>query len=261
VSQLLKVKGLAGVNQPCHGNTSGVVKHNFGLSVIASPRVVVIYWDQYFTSTPEAVTTMNQFITDLVTGTYMDNLSEYGVGRGSLQGHVVINVTTFPTPNSQHPGDPFSELQMQTQLIEWLDRGVVTPAPAPRNEASLVYLIVAPSDTTLSLGGNTGGFCGYHSHGRHASVSGENLYWATVQGYSKSPSGQTFVDSISYCVSHELVETFTNRDGTGWFSDDGNGCEIGDLCEADASGNVTTVPFGRWQVEKYWSNRQGGCTI
>ena len=123
--QLLKVRGLAGVNQPCHGNTFGVTGH--GSHVIPGPRVVVIYWDQYFTDTPAAVTVMNQFITDLVTGTYIDGLGQYGVGRGSFQGSVVINMATYPTPNSQNPGVAFSESQMQAQLVTWLDRGVVTP--------------------------------------------------------------------------------------------------------------------------------------
>jgi len=30
---------------------------------------MLIYWDQYFTDTPAAVTSMNQFVTDLASGT------------------------------------------------------------------------------------------------------------------------------------------------------------------------------------------------
>jgi len=110
-------------------------------------------------------------------------------------------MATYPTPNSQNPGVAFSESQMQSQLIAWLDAGVVTPAPAGA-ETSLVYLIFAPSDTTLKLGTITTGFCGYHQHGkRNASGTADNLFWGTVQGYSKSSSGKDFVDSISFCVS------------------------------------------------------------
>jgi len=218
---------------------------------------VAIYWDHYFTTVSDSVVTMNQFITELVTVTYMDGLSQYGVGRGSFQGAVVISTINFPTPNSQHPGVTFSEDDMQRQLIAWLDMGIVTPQPAG-NETSLVYLIFAPSDTALSLGGSTSGFCGYHQHAkRNANGPDDNLFWAIVRGYAQAPSGQNFVDSISYCVSHELVETFTNRDGNGYFS--GNGCEISDLCEAGGSQQIFTVPFGRWQVEKYWSQVNGAC--
>jgi hypothetical protein len=115
VSQMLKALGLAGVNQPCHGNTSGVGAHSS--HVIGAPRVVAIYWDQYFTDKPAAVSTMNQFISDLVNGPYIDGLKEYGVSRGSFAGSVAINMTTYPTPNSQNPGVAFSENQMQSQLI------------------------------------------------------------------------------------------------------------------------------------------------
>ena len=201
---------------------------------------------------------MDQFVSDLATGNYWSGLAQYGVGSCSLQGHVVINMKSFPTPNSQNPGKAFSESQMQSQLTTWLDKGVVAPKPAG-NEENLVYLIVAPSDTTLSLGGNTSGFCGYHQHGKYnASTSRDNLIWGTVQGYSKANTGQAFVDSISYCVSHELSEAFSNPDGQGYY-DDVNGCEIGDICEAASTGGIITVPYQTWQVEQYWSNMDAKC--
>jgi hypothetical protein len=136
----------AGVNSKCHGYTGGVTGHQG--HVVPNPQVVLIYWDQYFTNTPAAVTSVDQFLTDLASGGYWDGLTQYGVRGPSLNGHFVIDMTTYPTPNSQNPGVPFSESQMQNQLITWLDNGVVTPKPAG-DEADLVYLIVAPSDTTL----------------------------------------------------------------------------------------------------------------
>jgi hypothetical protein len=225
---------------------------------------VLIYWDQYFTNTPAAVTSMDQFVSDLASGGYWSGLGQYGVGSVSLQGHVVINMSRYPTPNSRNPGIPFTEAQMQSQLITWLNDGVVTPRPAG-NEENLVYLIVAPSDTTLSQNGQTSGFCGYHQHGRYnATTSRDNLIWGTVQGYTQAATGQAFVNSISYCVSHEFSEAFSNPDGQGYFND--NGCEIGDICEAPANGPCcTTVPYttsGRtWSVETYWSNRDAACII
>src|SRR5690348_6851263 len=139
----------AGVNSPCHGFVGGVAAHQ--KHVTPKPQVVLIYWDQYFTDTSAAVTTMDQFVTDLASGGYWSGLSQYGVGAASLSGHAVIDMTKYPTPNSQHPGQAFSESQMQAQLVKWLNDGVVTPKPAG-NEENLVYLIFAPTDTTLSLG-------------------------------------------------------------------------------------------------------------
>lgn len=252
----------SGVNNVCHGFTGGVTAHQG--HVVPTPKVVLVYWDQFFTDTSAAVTSMDQFASDLASGNYWDGLGQYGVGAASIQGHVVIDMKTFPTPNSQHSGQAFSESQMQSQLTTWLDKGAVTPKPAG-NEENLVYLIFAPTDTTLSLGGQTSGFCGYHEHGKyHASTSRDNLIWATVQGYTKSSTGTDFVNSISFCVSHELSEAFTNPDDQGYFND--NGCEIGDICEASARGPCCiTVPYtvaGRtWQVEKYWSNLDSNCII
>jgi hypothetical protein len=99
---------------------------------------------------PAAVSSLTQFGNDLCGGGYWRGLSQYGVGAPTLQGQVVINMKNYPTPNSQNPGQSFSESQMQNQLISWLNAGVVTPKPSG-NEENLVYLILAPSDTTLSL--------------------------------------------------------------------------------------------------------------
>ena len=253
------------INSKCHGFLGGVTAHD--KHVVPVPQIVLVYWDQYFTDTPGAVTTMNQFVSDLATGGYWSALSQYGVGAATLAASAVINMTSFPTPNSQHPGQPFSERQMQDQLHAWLDRGRVTPRPAG-DEKNLVYLIFAPSDTTLTLGGASD-FCGYHQHGRfNATTSRDNLTWGTVRGFSKpagTSAGQAFVDSISFCVTHELSEAFSNPDGRGFFND-GNGCEIGDICEADKTRPCCiTVPYtvsGRtWMVEQYWSNLDARCLI
>ena len=257
-------------NSPCWGFTGGVTAHQG--HVMPNPRIVLIYWDPHFFLAGIAMEAMDQFVSDLASGGYWDGLGQYGVGRPSFDGHLEIDFQKYPTPNSQNPGQAFSESQMQDQLIKWLDDGVVGP-PAG-DETDLVYLIFAPLDTLLSLGGQTGNFCGYHQHGKYkATTDRDNLIWATVQNGPGNPykidnggpsyPGQNFVDSISFCVSHELSEAFSNPDGQG-YSNDNPGCEIGDLCEAPKGGSCcTTVPYtasGRtYNVETYWSNVDGKC--
>jgi hypothetical protein len=255
-------------NTKCHGFRGGVTSH--GGHVVTNPRVVLIYWDPGFEGTEfgmDAVTGMDRFVSDLASGHYWDGLSQYGVRPVSLLGHAVIDTARFPTPNSRHPDQPFSEAQMQSQLITWLDDGAVTPKPPPDN-VSLVYLIFAPRDTTLSHDGQTTGFCGFHDHGRyftHWSFH-DNLIWATVTGYNNSFGGEIFVDSIGFCVTHELSEAFSNPTGDGWFADNVSGqtCEIGDICEADAAGDqIEKVPYTvsdtTYDVERYWSNAAAAC--
>jgi hypothetical protein len=71
-------------------------------------------------------------------------------------------------------------------------------------------------------------------------------------------SSLNVVNSIAYCLSHEMVEAMSNPRQNGFHND--NGCEIGDICEADPkTGNIVTVAVGKWFVEKYWSNSAKGC--
>jgi len=141
--------GVAGaVNSACHGFVGGVSGHQ--KHVVPNPQAVLIYWDQYLANTAAAVSSMDQFVSDQATGGYWSGLSQYGVGAGSPAGHAVINMTRYPTPNSQNPGKVFSESQMQAQLIHWLNDGLVTPKPAG-NDENKVCLIFSPTDTTLSL--------------------------------------------------------------------------------------------------------------
>lgn len=246
----------SGVNSQCHGYFDGVSQH--ASHIIPNPQVFIIYWDSYFSTIPAAVASMNQFVSDLVTGTYIDGLAQYGVGQGGLIGSIVIDMTKYPAPASLTRDD------LQLQLTTWLGNGTIQIVPEG-NEINRVYLILPPSTSVLLLNGITG-FCGYHSHGKYiSSTNNDNLFWAVVQGYSQSNDSQTFVDSISYCVSHEMAEMFSDRDGQGYYSS-GNGCEIGDLCEVDMSGNVLTMPYQgptgqQWPVELYWSNKDGTCIL
>jgi hypothetical protein len=70
-----------------------------------------------------------------------------------------------------------------------------------------------------------------------------------------SGSAHAVVDSVAYCISHELNETFTNPRGKGFWAD-ANGCEVSDLCE-----QLGTLPVAGWNVEQYWSNKQKSCVL
>src|SRR5579872_4673192 len=247
------VSGADGVNSDCHGSTGGVSKHNS--HVTPNPRVVLFFWDSYFSATAAAVTSMNEFVWSLVaSGPYMKALKQYGVNNGTVADPVVIDMQRYPAP------DKLDESQLQAQLIVWLDNNPAIPKPAT-DEQNLVYLIVAPGTTTLSFKGKTSGFCGYHQSTKYPNTNNStNLFWGVVSGYTQSSDGTTFVNLVAYCVGHELCEAFTNPDGEGYHSD-ANNCEIGDICEADTSNNLLLYPYLGWQIEKYWSQADNACVI
>src|SRR5277367_2029701 len=147
---------------------------------------------------------------------------------------------------------------MQTQLITWLDDKVVSPKPAG-DELNLIYLIIAPSDTTLSNGNLTSAsFCGYHDHGQYsATTTRDNLIGAPSRATRRQRRARRLsIQSVSVSVM-SFTEAFPNPDGNGFYNqvDASDACEISDICEAAKnSDTIITVPYMTWQVEQYWSN-------
>jgi hypothetical protein len=238
----------AGVNDPCHQPFSGTVPP-YNLGIIPIPQLVPIFWGHFYTTAPigpTAVSSAQQLLSDIVEGPYMNNLAQYGVGRGSVLSSAIID-------DSSPPGSA-NENDIVAKLKKWLDDGQVKPKPKD-GENSLTYFVFPPPTTNLTLSNGTTGFCGYHEHTKYNAglFSNDNLFWATVatQG-APQQTGSDTIGAISYCVSHELTEMFTDSDGNGYHLS--NGCELGDLCEADSD-----FSYRGWTVEQYYSNWDSGC--
>jgi hypothetical protein len=247
VSSLRRIDGkvLGGVNDVCHKPFSDIV-NDHGHHVIGAARVVLICWGRYYQSHPDAVSNAQALVSDLVAGPFVNGLAQYGIDRGSLTATFVID---DPAPPAT-----LDENAARDKIKGWILSGAVQPAPRV-NEGQFLYLLFPPPATTLTLSDGTTGFCGYHQHAKYNGPSvRDDLFWAIVStsGADQS-SGGAFVRSVSYCVSHEVAETLTNRDGGGYFSN-ANGCEIGDLCEQNP-----TFTYRGWQVEQYWSNNGRHC--
>ena len=238
------------VNNDCHSNQQNL-KPN-GRHIMPNPKVIVILWGHFYVENSDAKHTVEQLVGDIVSGKFMNGLAQYGVGRGTLADVIVIDTDdSSPAPASlSHP-------DIQNQLAQWLLSGRVAPAPGP-DEKNLLYLVFPP--TTTILAPPKSGFCGYHAHGSFLTVGVYNLIWATFRTHKATPtSGDALIRSIAYCISHEMIEAFTDRDGDGYRTE--NDCEIGDLCEAfgSPSGKATTVSYQGFWVERYWSNWDHGC--
>ena len=206
----------------------------------------MVAWGHFYRANPAVVTAGVQLLTDLVDGGYLFGLAQYGVGRGSVAGSVTID-----TDSANPPPAAIDRAPLRNQLIHWLREGRVTPAPA-EDEDSLLYFIFPDPATKLTLGTTTG-FCGYHASGKlNGGSAHDDVFFAAIRADGIADTDASFMRRISFCVSHELGEAVTNRDGGGgWF--DGR-CEIGDICET--KGNFS---YRMWTVEQYWSNWDKGC--
>jgi hypothetical protein len=199
----------------------------------------------------------------------MNGLVQYGVGRGSLGGTVVIDTDA---------GNPAPETLDQpaviSQLKKWITgpTPVVTPTPA-LNEDNLCYFIFPPTTAQLTQDGLNGDtdFCGYHFWDKvNPSSTNSDLFFGIVSTKSakaNSVTDRAFVESLSACISHELAELFSDRDSAGYVSaactnpdKTSETCEIGDICES--AGNFSYQRTGSpsiWSVEQYWSNWENSC--
>jgi hypothetical protein len=247
---------LAGdVNARCHGFTGGVQPNN--KHIMRNPRVFLILWDHFYRTNPDAVSFATQLVTDLITGSFMNGLVQYGVGPGSLAGSLVVDTDAAnPAPNSWDISDD----AQKDKLKGFINGGIVSPS---ENETELIYLILLPRATKITAGKDNNGkpitnVCGWHKHARfNSNSSSDDLFWAVVRtDGATTTSEKAFVNGVAFCVGHELVEAFSDRDEQGFKSPN---CEIGDICEADSSGKIITFSYRGWDVEPYWSNWDNSC--
>jgi hypothetical protein len=228
-----------------------------------APEIVLVLWNGFLVNTTGAPARVAQFANDLVAGRFMNGLVQYGIDRGSVRTTVPIDPMANPPNKSTWDNGGSDD---GDQLVAWLNNGTITTKPAV-NEANLLYVIYLPGTLTLTNGKNDDGtpntnVCGWHKNRKFNSNSASNdLFWCVIgTDGANTSSAQSFIDSVAFCASHEIAEAVTNRDGQGWHGDDGNNCEIGDLCEsATDSGPIITFLYRRWHVEKYWSDWDNSC--
>jgi hypothetical protein len=111
-------------------------------------------------------------------------------------------------------------------------------------------------------------FCAYHGSATFKDI-GHVLYtvepFQNVKGCAvmqPSPNG-ALVDSTSSTLSHELIETITDPDGTAWFAQNSlleYGAEIGDICETPFGNYVAFTVSGKpYGIQPEYSNKYHAC--
>jgi hypothetical protein len=244
------------VNDRCHGRPGKLDPRQ--RHIMEHPRVYAIYWDEYFTATPAAVDRMNAFFHFILGSSFMDALAQYGVVKpGTFVGHTVVTPSPPPPPPPilRHPP------QVEAELKGWLDKGLPTVRPE-QDTTDLLYVIFSPHRTNIGTG-----ISGYHDNGYYQKTNGNvNLFWAVIQEWHAKglpASAKALADACTWCVSHEMVEAFTDRDDHGFRNE--RGCEIGDICEVDRRASdedevkINTRKVGEWTVEPYWDAANGRC--
>jgi hypothetical protein len=215
-----------------------------GGALIEAAKVFAIYWDQNWANDADArdlSAAMNQFFTDILVSSLMDQLSEYSVsgktiGQGSFIGSQVIT-TDAPTRS-------VTDSRIQTALQNWISSGT-----APQNDKDTIYFVFLEKGIVSVRGGSRScqSYCGYHNN-----VDG--IYYGVIPypGCDGCLGGLAVLDALTGTSSHELCEAITDPvPGTGWY-DDTQG-EIGDICAWQFK------QIDGYTVQLEWSNEQIRC--
>ena len=160
------------------------------------------------------------------------------------------------------PPKTLSEDEARDKLLGFIRVGFVDK-PAV-NETSLFYILFLPPETKPTISGGADDFCGYHNWAKFNSDSQDSdVFYAVIRtDYTTSAdraSGEAFIKKVSFCVSHEINEAVTSRDGRGHFK---GACEIGDLCEQTGTHKYpspSSLTADGWDVQQYWSEWDRAC--
>ena len=205
--------------------------------VLPAPQLYLIYWGTAWlpqtAATPTAAEVTDAVSTLMASG-YLTGLTQYrGSGHGALRGSAVIT--------SSDPPDGFTGDQVADFIDAQLSAGTV-PGPDPGNQT--VYGVVMPTWVLPRFTGRTGE---HNSYLR----SGQKIHYAWFTNFGD-------LGGITATISHELVESATDPDGSGFLgvnrTCDGPGwCEIADICQS------TRASIDGITVHPYWSNQAGAC--
>ena len=205
--------------------------------VLPTPQLYLIYWGTAWRAQTAATPTaaeITRAVSTLMASGYLTGLTQYrGSGHGTVRGSTLIT--------SSDPPDGFTSDQVADFIDAQLSAGTV-PGPGPGNQT--VYGVVMPTGVTPEVTGWNGEHNSYPRSGRKIHYA-----WFTNVGD---------LGSITAIISHELVESATDPDGSGYLGINqtchGPGwCEIADICQS------TWASIDGITVHAYWSNQAGAC--
>jgi hypothetical protein len=220
--------------EPSDAHARFVDKHG---RVLESPQLYLIYWGAGWHAAPTPTAAqITHAVHTLLASDYLTGLTQYrGSGHGTLGGSTLVTWS--------EPPDGLADAQVADFVDALLTAGTV-PGPDPDNQT--LYGVVLPTGITPE----SPGWVGEHNYYKR---SGQKIPYAWF-----SNAGD--LASLTWIISHELVEAATDPDGHGFVGVKGTcagpgWCEIADICESTSS-TVDGI-----NVQGYWSNQDNDCIV
>jgi hypothetical protein len=213
-----------------------------GGPVLANAQVETVFLGSQWNSDPAQAGVMNQlntYVSTLVSGSYFNLMTPYGIGAGTLTGSLVAN-TNLPA------GSQISDSQIQSAILNELNSGAVS------NNSERLFVVYTPQNVEVSASGATSGtepglghFAGYHNNFIDPATN-QSISYAVIPfpgGINGVVAPLNVWQLTTVATSHEIAEGVTDPDPStnpAWLDPNSTsnlGSEIGDL----AWGN-----FGFW---------------
>ena len=223
--------------------------------LLTDPKMVAVFIGDWSAS-PSQVKSLTQFCKDLMQGTLLDVLKQYGFNQGTVIGTAMI-------PSKQ---TTFNEVQLGLLLQDAINKKIL-PEPVDKQMCYMLFFSdnIGFSDPSLQLSlcepKNSTAFGFHHDI---ITAAGNRLIYSFIPSLNdacvtstcaKSSScslstSETQLQRQTQVASHEFAEMVTNPLGTGWFNIK-TGDEIGDVC--NGTNTNMTVGDNTWLVQKIYS--------
>jgi hypothetical protein len=209
-------------------------------------NVNLVFWGQEWQSASPPVTpaAVQQAVRNICNGPYLEAAYKYA-NHGSAS---VKNVVSTNTPNAPVSPATFNKASVTTLLTSLLNAGTL-PGPKSTTVGTNLYVVLPPSIAIFGPGG-VNGFHAFFDWTNPATSSNERVYYAVVLNNGT-------LDFITTVLSHELVEAYTDPEGT--FiqvapANPNSWNEVGDVCQSSAYLDGVLV-------QSYWSQDLNACVI
>lgn len=208
---------------------------------ITNVNVHLLLWGSAWlqiTTNPSAGSVVNS-IDSILTGPYLNSLSQYGVGRGQLVDAFII---TSPNPNN-----PFSEGDVSDMVWNLIDAGYF-PEPDDAGGRNELFAFIMPPNVNYNK---------TNAIGSHSYANDYDFPFDFDKAWYCWVMNNGTIDFVTRVFSHELAEACTDPEGSAVQVNPRNSSswnEIGDVCQS-------TDLLNGVRVQSYWSQRDRACII
>ena len=246
-----------------------------GGPVIVCPQVFTSFWGPLWSDAAHQAraSRLNQYHVDVLNSSFMNLLSQYGVGLGARNAGAFVRSAFVPIVPLV-----LSDTQLHAVLQQQINAGVLPEPSGAANNLVMIYLDESISVNDANIGIVMCAATGDDAFGYHdffTTAAGHPFYYAVMPGltdaclHSSCPGGDTACSlkltatqeqRLTQVASHEFAEMVTDPQLNAWT---GSGVgENGDIC----NGQSDTITVGRntWTVQRIYSryddlNNAGSC--